>query len=83
MVRRNDGDTIRDFSTNGKQKQEKALSLQSPTASGAKAEKKQIQYIVQKTFKLKSPPKPDDAADALAIALCAGHYYQKDSRINQ
>ena len=42
-----------------------------------KADKKQVQYIVQKTFKLKSPPKPDDAADALAIALCAGHFYFK------
>jgi crossover junction endodeoxyribonuclease RuvC len=42
-----------------------------------KAEKKQVQYIVQKTFKLKSVPKPDDAADALAIALCTGHYFTK------
>ncbi len=46
-----------------------------------KAEKKQIQYMVQKTFKLKTPPKPDDAADALAIALCAGHHFFKASRI--
>lgn len=42
-----------------------------------KASKSQVQYIVQKTFKLKSPPKPDDAADALAIALCAEHFYRK------
>lgn len=42
-----------------------------------KAEKKQVQYIVQKTFKLKTVPKPDDAADALAIALCAAHYFTK------
>jgi Holliday junction resolvasome RuvABC endonuclease subunit len=28
--------------------------------------------MVQKTFGLKKLPKPDDAADALAIALCAG-----------
>ena len=46
-----------------------------------KAEKKQVQYIVQKTFKLKSPPKPDDAADALAIAMCAGHHYSTSLRI--
>ena len=43
-----------------------------------KAEKKQVQYIIQRTFKLKSPPKPDDAADALAIALCAAHFYEKN-----
>ncbi|MBL8029672.1 MAG: crossover junction endodeoxyribonuclease RuvC [Candidatus Doudnabacteria bacterium] len=41
-----------------------------------KAEKKQVQYMVQKTFKLKKIPKPDDAADALAVALCAGHFYR-------
>ena len=41
-----------------------------------KAEKKQVQYIVQKTFRLKSVPKPDDAADALAIALCAAYHYK-------
>ncbi len=40
-----------------------------------KADKKQVQYIVQKTFKLKTLPKPDDAADALAIALCTEHHY--------
>ncbi len=42
-----------------------------------KAEKKQIQYIIQKTFNLKTVPKPDDAADALAIALCTAHYYSR------
>lgn len=46
-----------------------------------KAEKKQVQYVVQKTFKLKTPPKPDDAADALAIALCAAHHYARAVRI--
>jgi crossover junction endodeoxyribonuclease RuvC len=42
-----------------------------------KAEKRQVQYIVQKTFNLKAVPKPDDAADALAIAMCAAHFFQK------
>jgi crossover junction endodeoxyribonuclease RuvC len=42
-----------------------------------KAEKKQVQYMVQKTFKLKEPPKPDDAADALAVALCASFFHKK------
>lgn len=35
-----------------------------------KAEKKQIQLTVASLLKLKSVPKPDDAADALAVALC-------------
>ena len=34
-----------------------------------KAEKKQIQYMVSKYLNLASIPKPDDAADALALAL--------------
>jgi len=34
-----------------------------------KAEKKQVQLMVQKVLKLKEIPKPDDAADALAIAV--------------
>lgn len=36
-----------------------------------RADKKQMQSVVQQTFGLKQIPKPDDAADALAIALCA------------
>ena len=35
-----------------------------------RANKMQVQKMVQDTFKLKSIPRPDDAADALAIALC-------------
>ena len=35
-----------------------------------KADKKQIQSVVASLLKLKSVPKPDDAADALGVALC-------------
>ena len=38
-----------------------------------KADKKQMQSVVTSLLKLKSIPKPDDAADALAIALCHGY----------
>lgn len=37
-----------------------------------KADKKQIQSVVTSMLRLKTVPKPDDAADALAIALCHG-----------
>ena len=57
------------------------LQVKSFICGYGKAEKKQVQYVVQKTFKLKSVPKPDDAADALAIALCAGHHFTKNLRI--
>jgi crossover junction endodeoxyribonuclease RuvC len=48
------------------------LQVKSTLCGYGKADKKQVQFMVQKTFKLKAVPKPDDAADALAIALCAG-----------
>ena len=41
------------------------LQIKSFICGYGKAEKKQVQFVVQKTFKLKSAPKPDDAADAL------------------
>lgn len=34
------------------------------------AEKKQVMDMVRRLLKLKAVPRPDDAADALAIALC-------------
>src|ERR1044071_351877 len=37
------------------------------------ADKKQIQYMIQRLLNLPAPPKPDDAADALAIAICHAH----------
>ena len=35
-----------------------------------KADKKQVQYMVKSVLKCKEIPKPDDAADAVAIAIC-------------
>ncbi|MBU6447294.1 crossover junction endodeoxyribonuclease RuvC [Patescibacteria group bacterium] len=48
------------------------LQVKSIICGYGKADKRQVQMMVQKTFNLKRLPKPDDAADALAIALCAG-----------
>lgn len=38
-----------------------------------KAEKRQIQLMVKTILHLSEIPRPDDAADALAIAICHGH----------
>ena len=38
-----------------------------------KAEKIQIQKMVQMILKMAALPKPDDAADALAVAICHAH----------
>lgn len=45
---------------------------QAITGSG-KADKKQMQEMIKRLLKLKEVPKPDDAADALSIALCHIH----------
>ena len=37
------------------------------------AEKKQVQYMVKTFLNLQTTPQPDDAADALAIAICHAH----------
>jgi crossover junction endodeoxyribonuclease RuvC len=39
------------------------------------AEKKQVQYMVQRILNLKEIPQPDDAADALAIAICHANHF--------
>lgn len=39
-------------------------------ASYGAADKQQVQRMVKMILKLKNIPKPDDAADALAIAIC-------------
>ena len=46
-----------------------------------KAEKKQVMTMVTSILGLKEIPKPDDTADALAIAVCHGH--SGASRIGQ
>ena len=37
------------------------------------AEKKQVMEMTKKLLKLKEAPKPDDTADALAVAICHAH----------
>lgn len=45
---------------------------QSITGYG-RAEKHQVMEMVKSILQLKSVPKPDDTADALALAICHGH----------
>lgn len=42
-----------------------------------RADKKQVQKMVREILKLKKIPKPDDAADALAVALCAAYCFRQ------
>ena len=46
------------------------LQVKQAITGYGRAEKKQIQLMVKNILKLKEVPKPDDTADAIAIALC-------------
>lgn len=46
------------------------LQVKQALTGYGRAEKKQIQLMVKGILKLKTIPKPDDTADAIAIALC-------------
>jgi crossover junction endodeoxyribonuclease RuvC len=47
------------------------------------AEKRQMQEMVRQTLRLTSIPKPDDAADALAVAICHSYTAPMLMRIEQ
>lgn len=49
------------------------LQVKQAVVGYGKAEKRQVIAMVQSILKLPKPPKPDDAADALAIAICHAH----------
>lgn len=46
------------------------MQIKQALTSYGRADKQQIQQVVTSLLRLKSVPRPDDAADALAIALC-------------
>ncbi len=49
------------------------LQVKQALTGYGRAEKKQIQQMVKVILNLKETPKPDDAADALAVAICCAH----------
>ena len=49
------------------------LQVKQAVVGYGRAEKKQVITMVTMILGLKSPPKPDDTADALAIAVCHAH----------
>ena len=46
------------------------LQIKQALVGYGRADKKQVQYMVKTMLNLKSVPKPDDTADALAAAIC-------------
>jgi len=51
------------------------LQVKQAIVGYGRAEKTQIQFMVMRLLKMKNIPKPDDAADALAIAISHAHFY--------
>ncbi|MBU4284891.1 crossover junction endodeoxyribonuclease RuvC [Patescibacteria group bacterium] len=49
------------------------LQIKQAVACYGRAEKSQVQKMVKVLLDLKEIPKPDDAADALAVAICCAH----------
>jgi crossover junction endodeoxyribonuclease RuvC len=47
--------------------------VKSAVVGTGRAEKKQVQFMVTRLLGLAALPKPDDAADALAVAICHAH----------
>jgi crossover junction endodeoxyribonuclease RuvC len=46
-----------------------------------RAPKDQVQRMVQLVLSMKELPKPDDAADALAVAVCTAHAVTPDEAV--
>lgn len=59
------------------------MQVKQALVGSGNADKAQIQYMVQNYLRLQEPPRPDDAADALAIAICHAHSIRTTGRIVQ
>lgn len=50
------------------------LQVKSSVVGYGRAEKQQVMYMIKVLLNLNSTPKPDDTADALAIAICHANF---------
>lgn len=57
------------------------IQVKQAVAAYGAAGKQQVQHMVRMLLGLREVPKPDDAADALAIALCHAHSHVALSRL--
>jgi len=53
------------------------LQVKQALTGYGQASKKQVQYMIKTILRLPAPPKSDDAADALAIAICAANWLKR------
>jgi len=59
------------------------LQVKQAVVGYGKAEKKQVQQMVRGLLGLDDIPKPDDTADALAIAICHAHSYTLNRKMGE
>jgi len=59
------------------------LQVKQAVVGYGKAEKKQVQEMVRMFLNLSAVPKPDDVADALAVAICHAHSSTLHQKINE
>jgi len=59
------------------------LQVKQAVCGYGRADKRQVQTMVTSMLKLNATPKPDDVADALAIALCHGYSAKYQNLINE
>jgi crossover junction endodeoxyribonuclease RuvC len=55
------------------------LQVKQSVVGYGRADKAQVQQMVKAILNLKEIPKPDDAADALALAICHAHSHKTNS----
>ncbi|MBI4235246.1 crossover junction endodeoxyribonuclease RuvC [Candidatus Peregrinibacteria bacterium] len=56
------------------------LEIKTAVCGNGKADKKMVQQMIKIIFGLREVPKPDDAADAIAAALCLSNSYKLQSK---
>lgn len=59
------------------------LQVKQAIVGYGKAEKRQVQEMVRMFLRLSAVPKPDDVADALAVAICHAHSVTLIQKINE
>ncbi len=57
------------------------LQVKQAVVGYGRAEKRQMQQMVKVILGFSSVPEPDDAADALAVAICHGHSYKMNGYV--
>ncbi len=55
------------------------MQIKKAVTGYGRADKQQVQLMVQALLGLKQMPRPDDAADALAVAICQAHTGRLDA----